>query len=101
QFAAGILKAPDATILEAVHDLESADLGAEAPVLDAELAEAPAPETAVTISDAPAHAIADGIDVVDAVDMDLLPIFLEEAEELIPRLSTMLRHWMAHPADPE
>ncbi|MGB3067606.1 MAG: Hpt domain-containing protein [Ottowia sp.] len=101
QFAAGILKAPDATILEAVHDLESADLGAEAPVLDAEPAEAPAPETAVTISDAPAHAIADGIDVVDAVDMDLLPIFLEEAEELIPRLSTMLRHWMAHPADPE
>lgn len=107
QFAAGILKEPDATVLAAVHDLEPADSGAEVLPLEAEDSEVPGSSggvpalEAVTISDAPAHAIADGIDVVDAVDVDLLPIFLEEAEELIPRLSTVLRHWMAHPDDRE
>lgn len=37
------------------------------------------------------------IDVHDAIDPDLFPIFEEEALELIPQLSGDLRHWMAEP----
>jgi chemosensory pili system protein ChpA (sensor histidine kinase/response regulator) len=37
------------------------------------------------------------IDVVDAVDMDLFPIFEEEAIELMPQLGSALRQWAAKP----
>ena len=37
------------------------------------------------------------IDVADALDADLFPIFEEEALELLPQLSTDLRHWVAQP----
>ncbi|MBH1964968.1 MAG: Hpt domain-containing protein [Comamonadaceae bacterium] len=128
QFAAGILKEPVASILETVQNLEPVDSDGHVPPSDSDFsaleqpattsayeskganeegvwraAEEPLPVTAlptpVTINDAPVHAIADLIDVVDTVDEDLLPIFLEEAEELLPQMSTALRRWISHPDD--
>ena len=43
--------------------------------------------------------IGDDIDVGDAVDPDLFPIFEEEAQELLPQLSASLRQWQAQPSD--
>ncbi|MBP7567229.1 MAG: Hpt domain-containing protein [Burkholderiaceae bacterium] len=39
----------------------------------------------------------DPLDAVDAVDLDLFPIFEEEAVELLPRLGGALRQWAARP----
>ncbi|MEJ8847239.1 Hpt domain-containing protein [Variovorax rhizosphaerae] len=39
----------------------------------------------------------DLIDLVDAVDVDLFPVFEEEAAELLPQLGTALRAWHAQP----
>ena len=39
----------------------------------------------------------DDIDVVDAIDPDLFPIFEEEAAELLPQLGGALRQWAARP----
>ncbi|MDB5820379.1 MAG: hybrid sensor histidine kinase/response regulator, partial [Rhizobacter sp.] len=41
----------------------------------------------------------DDIDAIDAVDVELFPIFEEEAEELLPVLSGKIREWMAQPLD--
>lgn len=41
--------------------------------------------------------IDDDIDVADTVDVDLFPIFAEEAQELIPQLDGALRQWVARP----
>jgi chemosensory pili system protein ChpA (sensor histidine kinase/response regulator) len=41
----------------------------------------------------------DEIDLVDAIDPDLFPIFEEEALELFPQLSGALRQWTARPAN--
>jgi chemosensory pili system protein ChpA (sensor histidine kinase/response regulator) len=41
----------------------------------------------------------DEIDVVDAIDPDLFPIFEEEAIELFPQLSGALRQWNQHPSN--
>ena len=39
----------------------------------------------------------DEIDAVDAIDMELFPIFDEEAAELLPQLGGALRQWSARP----
>jgi chemosensory pili system protein ChpA (sensor histidine kinase/response regulator) len=39
--------------------------------------------------------------IKDDVDRDLLPIFLEEARELVPAISDGLRRWKANPSDAE
>ncbi|HSH89039.1 MAG TPA: Hpt domain-containing protein, partial [Ramlibacter sp.] len=39
----------------------------------------------------------DDIDVIDAIDPDLFPIFEEEAVELMPQLGGALRQWSARP----
>ncbi len=41
----------------------------------------------------------DEIDLVDAIDPDLFPIFEEEALELFPQLSGALRQWTARPTN--
>jgi chemosensory pili system protein ChpA (sensor histidine kinase/response regulator) len=41
----------------------------------------------------------DVIDAVDAIDVDLFPIFDEEAEELLPQLASRLRDWVKKPGD--
>jgi len=40
------------------------------------------------------------IDVEDAVDPDLFPIFEEEAQELLPQLATQTRQWLEMPDHP-
>ena len=42
--------------------------------------------------------IDDDIDAVDAVDLELFPIFEEEAHDLLPRLAGQLRDWQRAPA---
>jgi chemosensory pili system protein ChpA (sensor histidine kinase/response regulator) len=44
-----------------------------------------------------AQAHDDDIDAVDNIDIDLLPIFDEEAAELLPQLGAALRQWIARP----
>jgi chemosensory pili system protein ChpA (sensor histidine kinase/response regulator) len=39
----------------------------------------------------------DQVDAQDAIDDELLPIFEEEAEELLPQLQSQLRDWVANP----
>ncbi|HSW19781.1 MAG TPA: Hpt domain-containing protein, partial [Ramlibacter sp.] len=70
----------------------------------AEVAHAPlnAPARLVTPSELslPVASLDDqreGIDVLDAIDPDLFPIFEEEAQELLPQLSGALRQWAARP----
>jgi chemosensory pili system protein ChpA (sensor histidine kinase/response regulator) len=41
--------------------------------------------------------IDDDIDVMDTIDVDLFPIFAEEAQELIPQLDGALRQWVSRP----
>ena len=41
----------------------------------------------------------DAIDAVDVIDDELLPVFLEEADELLPQLQADMRQWLAGPAD--
>jgi len=42
----------------------------------------------------------DDIDQVDALDEELLPFFVEEAQELLPQLQSRLRDWAQRPGDP-
>lgn len=68
------------------------------PVTQWDLPAAPEPARA-----APAHAghqdIDDDIDAVDTIDVDLFPIFEEEAQELLPQMGAALRQWSARPDD--
>ena len=41
--------------------------------------------------------IDDDIDALDTIDIDLFPIFAEEAQELLPQLEGALRQWVARP----
>ncbi len=56
-----------------------------------------------TVAAVPARALADfdqdheDIDVADAIDPDLFPIFEDEAAELMPQLGGALRQWVARP----
>ena len=52
---------------------------------------APAPLTVAQASDE------DDLDAVDQIDLDLFPIFEEEAVELLPQLGAALRQWVARP----
>ncbi|BDI08213.1 hybrid sensor histidine kinase/response regulator [Sphaerotilus microaerophilus] len=47
----------------------------------------------------PAGAFDADIDQQDQLDAELFPIFEEEAEELMPLLSTQLAEWLMHPGD--
>jgi chemosensory pili system protein ChpA (sensor histidine kinase/response regulator) len=64
---------------------------------------APAPEPAPTPAPAIAQpAFESGKDrrvVQDDIDADLLPIFLEEAQEIVPQVGDALRRWRAAPAN--
>jgi chemosensory pili system protein ChpA (sensor histidine kinase/response regulator) len=111
QFAAGVLKEPAAGLLQAVQALEPT--APATPATDAPAAEdeAPSPHTAAAPLELPepssyvplqaARDLEDSIDVADGIDPDLFPIFEEEADELLPRLSGALRQWVQHPHDME
>jgi chemosensory pili system protein ChpA (sensor histidine kinase/response regulator) len=127
QFAAGFLKDPDQSVLEALQAVT--ELEFEAPALeplnleatdteedftkvdgsDTVMPQAEEEATPLVVYDEPAvmqfaaapvsvAAISDDqIDAVDHFDEDLLPIFEEEASELLPALGTALRQWVARP----
>lgn len=125
QFAAGFLKEVDPQILQALHALRDLDIPAREDMPEPEpagdfaglAAAAPAqprpavapvvqPIAAQPARPAPAkpapvaHTVQgeqDDIDVADAVDPDLFPIFEEEAVELMPKLGSALRQWSSRP----
>ncbi|HEY8069572.1 MAG TPA: Hpt domain-containing protein [Burkholderiales bacterium] len=76
---------------------------APAPVSAPLPAQAPVPEAAPTAEmPAPAPAAAGGRAqrvMRDDIDPQLLPIFLEEAQHLLPLVGSDLRDWKAHPED--
>ena len=90
---------PQPEVQEAVAD--------EAPVLALTGFEVPDRAEHITTFTAPhadthrAHGavqdIDDDIDVMDTIDVDLFPIFAEEAQELIPQLDGALRQWVSRP----
>jgi chemosensory pili system protein ChpA (sensor histidine kinase/response regulator) len=45
----------------------------------------------------PVQDIDDDIDALDTIDVDLFPIFSEEAQELLPNLGAAMRQWAARP----
>ncbi len=45
----------------------------------------------------PVQDIDDDIDALDTIDVDLFPIFAEEAMELLPQLAGALRQWVSRP----
>lgn len=119
QFAAGFLKEADSRVLAELQaitetefpapSLDAAPLdGGDASIsefedslptvslLDAE-PEPAAPAMAVAAPLTIADAQDDDIDAEDHLDDDLLPIFEEEAAELMPQLGTALRQWVAQP----
>jgi len=109
QFAAGFLKEPDEALLAALREAASqARLQApveadDAPVDPDPVEAAPVPALAVVPQPAarratqPVQDVDDDIDAVDTIDVDLFPIFSEEADELLPQLAGALRQWSARP----
>ncbi|MFT4193719.1 Hpt domain-containing protein [Ottowia sp.] len=101
QFAAGMLKQPDASILAAVQAIEPVETqpAEDRPVTAAAFTPpmpVPAAAAAVTLEH---RGVGEDIDVVDAVDPDLFPIFEEEAQELLPQLGAAMRQWAGRPDD--
>ncbi len=84
---------------------EQVEAPAEPPVVEAAPEAPSAPVAAVAtepVQPAPRAAVAmPALDsgIRDDLDQDLLPIFLEEAQELMPIIGTQLRAWRASPAD--
>lgn len=100
QFAAGFLKAPSIDTLAALREVTSSQLSTEPVQVSAPAplaAELPAPRH--SFADAAMDDVEDPIDVADVVDVDLFPIFEEEAAELLPQLGAALRRWAQHPGD--
>jgi chemosensory pili system protein ChpA (sensor histidine kinase/response regulator) len=127
QFAAGFLKEPDRQVIAALKEIlemefptASAAVPESRHAPSAEAAEeeffelanepvsvavepaivAPAPVAGVDLAaqaPSPIAAQDDDIDVVDALDEDLFPIFEEEALELLPKLGGALRQWTQKP----
>ncbi|MGE0096811.1 MAG: Hpt domain-containing protein [Hydrogenophaga sp.] len=123
QFAAGFLKEPNPELLSAlyrvVHDPEpEPDAPVEA-TFEAPMVEPVSPVLSLTGFESTSHGdltagftaphadtsrphgpvqdIDDDIDVLDTIDVDLFPIFAEEAMELLPQLAGALRQWVSRP----
>ncbi|NVM87299.1 chemosensory pili system protein ChpA (sensor histidine kinase/response regulator) [Variovorax sp. SG517] len=98
QFAVGLLRDPAEGTLQALRDIANSPMPTEA----AMRAEArPLPQVVVSepVADVALDDSEDAIDLADAVDVDLFPIFEEEAAELLPQLGEALRQWAHHPDD--
>jgi chemosensory pili system protein ChpA (sensor histidine kinase/response regulator) len=120
QFAAGFLKDADPTILQGLQEITETEFAgpawdaapSQSDAMDAVDSDIPT-EAEVTPEATTAHDLVptmasaapltiadaqdDDIDAQDALDEDLLPIFQEEAQELMPQLGTALRQWVAYP----
>jgi chemosensory pili system protein ChpA (sensor histidine kinase/response regulator) len=93
QFAAGFLRDPSDETLQDLRDVAASQLPADAPD------SGPAPlGFAAARADVLLDDSDDAYDLADSVDVDLFPIFEEEAAELMPKLGGALRDWLADPA---
>ena len=96
QFAAGFLHEPAEQTMRALRDVAASpmplDMG-EAAIGSVASLRFAVPDVALDDSE-------DAIDVTDVIDVDLFPIFEEEAAELLPQLGAALREWSQHPEDP-
>lgn len=98
QFAVGFLRDPAEGTLQALRDIANSPMPtevamrAEARPLHQVVVSEPVADVALDDSE-------DAIDMADAVDVDLFPIFEEEAAELLPQLGEALRQWAHHPDD--
>ena len=99
QFAAGFLRPVDPALTEALSEHERLPPPAEDAAAEPEREPEPAPAS-VPVPEAEFLAEPDDIDVQDAIDAELFPIFEEEADELLPQLQQRLREWHAHPGNP-
>ena len=114
QFAAGLLKVANPDVMDALDEILDSQASAFVPMAAGDSIEQEAPleaieqPTATPIYEAARTVLADAtvqqpqnldddIDVADAVDPDLFPIFEEEAGELMPHLSGALRQWAMRP----
>ncbi len=102
QFAAGFLKEPNSEWVDALQAILASDFSTqELSVAAGDDAAAPAPAAAPhALMATPQRALPAGeaeIEAVDAIDVDLFPIFEEEAQELLPALGSALRQWCARP----
>ncbi len=119
QFAAGFVKEADPAILQSLQDIAETEFPEpaieqsisvdyeESPPLEMEEDSRDATVAAVGIDAPAAIAVAAPLTFVDAhdddlqaedhLDLDLLPIFEEEAMELMPQLGAALRQWVARP----
>lgn len=121
QFAAGFLKEADngilaelqaitetefpASLLESVSDdqeqVSASEFEESVPAVpqESDLPQSALPVLAVAAPLAIADALDEEIDAEDSLDADLLPIFEEEAAELMPQLGAALRQWVEHPGN--
>jgi len=126
QFAAGFLKEPDRALIDALKAIleiefpavaeeggdslyseptvevveEAEPVTPESPVIPNAAAETAMPDSGLTVAAASTADVdyeGDDIDVLDVLDVDLFPIFEEEALELLPQLGGALRQWTTRP----
>ncbi len=102
QFAAGFLKEPAAALMQALKEVQPVTAAAASSNVVA-LADHAVPHVAAAAARVPAPIAQDEeddeIDLADAVDADLFPVFEEEAAELLPRMGAALRQWSARPGN--
>jgi chemosensory pili system protein ChpA (sensor histidine kinase/response regulator) len=78
---------------------EEAPAAAQAPVAESPAVAVPAQTPAAPAVAAPRAEPAVAISVADDIDADLLPVFLAEANDLLPAVGSQLRSLAEHPAD--
>jgi chemosensory pili system protein ChpA (sensor histidine kinase/response regulator) len=117
-------QAQDVRVAEPVAEADAAPVEFEPPVVEPPVVEAAAFEPPLeTLGQAEFHTLApldmasvaverrsvarpksfdgnDDIDAVDVVDVELFPIFQEEAAELLPQLASRMRDWLQQPSSP-
>jgi chemosensory pili system protein ChpA (sensor histidine kinase/response regulator) len=93
--------APAIEAARALHELTARLQAPPPPPVEVEPAEpAPVPASAPAAAPAPAPKSGKELRVMkDDIDQQLLPIFLEEAETLVPHIGSDLRDWKANPSD--
>jgi chemosensory pili system protein ChpA (sensor histidine kinase/response regulator) len=69
------------------------------PVPEPEAEPEPEPEPALTLDDLHEPELVGASGYVDEIDADLLPVFLEEATDLLPRIGHDLRQWQQEPSN--
>jgi chemosensory pili system protein ChpA (sensor histidine kinase/response regulator) len=99
QFAAGFLKTANPEHLAALQAILAQDFAVAEPTPE----DAAEPLVLALQAEAPPMPqpmADDDIEATDRLDVDLFPIFEEEALELLPQLGGALRQWSAHPTHP-